>query len=534
METTQKDTLPASTKTAPFSSIVATTSSIGSKYGPSLLENLPKNPLIEQKQILEIADSFLQSSLKVAGFLDRNYDSFVNWAHHNFMYIPYENIISYLNGLKRLNSSKQNIYLRIVMRWLTLSLPNFQNPAEISGEEFIKKFSFDPNYGEEKFENSLKIFYQHAIENWKIEEDTGPMDTIKMALLITAKTIIDDLLEEQHETPGLAEAMVQALSEFEEKNKAFSTRKAFITSVAAKVDREKFDVETIETLILFHQVGLALYHLSSLSDMSFVKRFVIVAKKSVTRWTEKASNVAQCTYSVTLNGYNSVYSYTQFTCQSLGLDRICESIEEGKKQVVVQYHELEKSEHFQKVLAALAQYSQLLQSQGEELATFVMKNSGACLDFIKQRKETFIQFLNEKYTALDQEYEASQRLAKIAQQGQDFVADVHEAGKEMLSFAFQNFVQFLQTNRKQLMDLVVRVSEYEVEVNQERSVKLKDVTSDDVCSMLAYTMDLIEKRTQLISQLSKLNMFGDCCSMLKQGSSEEIASPIIADLESEE
>lgn len=318
----------------PFSSVINQSAKISSAIASPIINRLPLASVFESQIFKGVSSNVISKSLVLANYLDDGCESVVDWTAHNIIELPYTNVKGYLNGVKRLVDSKDNFYLRIVMRWLTITLPALESSKFADFQEFRSRFRFDPNFMKHEFVTALQVFYEVSQRLWDITQDSKPTDILAASLTIVAHTIIRCALSETPLTEGqedaLARAMVIALREFEEENRTFSTPSAFINYVKVKIYRETLDEPEINALMLFHQVGLALYDLNAFSEQSILNRLAVVAQKGVNKWSNRAQRAVTFSSDFAQKSFDFFVQYGKLCSDVIGFDRLVLNVKEGR------------------------------------------------------------------------------------------------------------------------------------------------------------------------------------------------------------
>jgi hypothetical protein len=399
------------------------------------------------------------------------------------------------------------------MRWLTITLPKLEKNQLADFDEFRSKFKFDPNFMKQEFLMALTTFHEISKEIWNITPESKPCEILAASLKISAYTIIRCVAGEVVQSPSdkeiLVDAMVAALREFEEEHRTFSTSSAFINYVKVKIYREALNDSEIDALMLFHQLGIALYDLNAFSEQSILNRVAVVTQKSFNKWSNRAHRAVEFSSDVASKSYDFFIQYGKLCYDVIGFDRLVLNIKEGRNCLTLKIQQIEESETIKSTVAAIQEWNGFVSDKKEDLSKYLIEHKNTVLLYLEENKDHLTAYLKDSYKNFDIRKKIPERLISLLTNTKDLSGEIIALSSITTKHYFEEIIKYFRANKKQLMELIVRVRAYEKNLISSVELKIEDIRGMDLEQVCKDTLAMVKRSLDLRENLKKLTFLSD-------------------------
>lgn len=491
------------TKFAPVQTVVTATESLLT----SAYNKITPAPLDKALRANKLVASGCQVVVKTRRFAD-SLITRVDQAADGACIVVLDTVSNFRKSVKDFYSSENNDYARIILRFLTLAIPNPQLLAGLSIEKFLELFRYDPQYGSERFTKIIGSFFKQAKEHWLVDKTSKPIEIVRNSLYLVAFTMEELHIPYSDRVPFFA----QKLSDYfmvENPPANLFKRKPFRAHFGALLQVPSLSEAQQLLSDQFLQIASVLFGLTSVGNKDVVD-WVIAGFKFASSQFDTLLGYGRASY-VNLKSSVSTAVAVPVKQAKIAYDLVLSNgtklVSISKEGVITIWTELIDNQAFKTCLKLIHQLNAYFRENGKQIIGKFKENEQVFTKFLNEHKEELVQFIEDKRANLKKFSQPTvDATLEAVKKFEGKVQQITAEGKEVTECLYQASANYLSSSKAKLAKFV----EEHIDTIKEETESLTHVIFDklniqEVCALVVRYLKLVEEYLSIKERLFKFD-----------------------------
>lgn len=294
--------------------------------------------------------------------------------------------------------TKDNLYLRLVMKVLMENIGRDKLIVYRSYDEFIKIYENDPDFGEHEFESAAHAVFDHYQKIAPTEKELTNETLLRVALEVVSRAMAQNYIKDEKLRSELPEKMIESFKR-KEQDLTTNCRQAYLEDVANSLGDDKLPVKSVSLLTRFHEVAFALVSLDRVSMNPLLRGAVDVSKKTGEKYEEGSNQMAlykQQVADMKQQYTDNLNKYLQMGYSSLSVDRLYEKVTEGRNSVQAKFDSYVDTETLYHPFNIAKEKMGEFTSSDKSTIELIKLNTQIASDVLAEKRGEFATFINER------------------------------------------------------------------------------------------------------------------------------------------
>lgn len=464
----------------------------------------PVDKALRANKVVLKGCQIVQSTRKYAGNLIARVDNAADGAK----FIVFDTVSNFKKSIKDFYSSENNDYARIILRFLTLAIPNPQLLASTTLEKFSELFRYDPQFGTERFSKILGSFFKQAREHWLVDKTSKPMEIVRNSLYLVAFTMEELHIPYTERVPFFAQKLADYFMVDHQPKNLFK-RKSFRAHFSSLLQLDALN-ESQQTLSdQFLQIASVLFGLTSVGNKDVIDRVIALFKYASngfdTLFGMGAAGLSRARTSVSTAVAVPVKQAK--IAYDLVLSNGTKLLSVSKDGVITIWTELIDNNAFKTCLKMIHQVNEYFRENGKQIVSKFRANEKVFTRFVSEHKEELVEFIEQRGATLKKFSQPTIDAAlETVRKFEGKFQHIAETGKDVTECIYEASAKYISSSKAKLAKFV----EEHIDTIKEETESLTHVIFDklnlqEVCALVVRYLKLVEEYFSIKERLFKLD-----------------------------
>ena len=480
--------------------------SIYNRMTPKMVDSVLRDSRVVGKTT-QTAVAIIKAFDPIVTAVDSYASALLEWGVSKYNTLFVNNVLKLMSTFKDFYSSENNDFARVVLRFLTLAIPQPDYLDITTLEKFLGSFKYDPQFGTEKFQKILVSFFKHAKNHWMVNRASKPLEIVQNALYVVAGTMEEILIPVTEKVPNYAKKMSDYFINAAPSRTLFS-RKHFRAFYKSLMQERHLSESEIKLSDQYLQIASVLFDLTSMSNKDLVD-WTIHSFKFAKSGVESIMKTCRTT------SYTILETVVRITPVE-PVKAICQAAytqaqtlyEVGKDGLITVYHKVLDMSPLQVCLDMAYQLDLVLRNKGHALIRLFKVNKRSFIEFVKLNRDDIILFIREGKSILEEKgAETKEAVIQFLSTRAEDLLDIADVGKDVKDLAVEVVADYATFYKEKASGLVFKYYQtIRKETKQLPSLVFRVLRVDEISSFVLRFLKSVEEYLCIKESLSKLDL----------------------------